>query len=344
MKIALVNTASPFVRGGAEILVDDLQEQLIRRGHQVRLFRLPFPDDYEVGLTELVLASKLLDFSSYDKVIAFKFPAYCVCHRHKTLWMFHQFRQVYDLYGEKDGLPDTKQAAALKHIITKLDTTEIGNVEKVFVNAEEVKNRLLTYNGIMSEVLTPPLLNVENYVSGKTGDYFYYPSRVTPLKRQDLVVQAMRYVKTPVRLVIAGKCTEPEYEQKIRSLIKEYELEKKVSYKNVWVEDEEKIRMLSNSLGVLYTPYLEDSCGFVTFEGFYSSKPVISCVDSGGTKEFITDSVTGYLTEAIPQALAEKMDYLYENRELAAQMGKCAREELLKKKITWDETVRRLLI
>ena len=83
MKIALVNTMTPFVRGGAEILVDDLRGQLAERGHQVELFRLPFPNDYAVGLPELVLASKLLDFSSYDRVIAFKFPAYCVCHRHR---------------------------------------------------------------------------------------------------------------------------------------------------------------------------------------------------------------------------------------------------------------------
>ena len=71
MKIALVNTFMPFLRGGAEILVDDLKKQLQKRGHQVTLFRLPFPSDYEVGLIELVLGSKLLDFTSYDKVIAF---------------------------------------------------------------------------------------------------------------------------------------------------------------------------------------------------------------------------------------------------------------------------------
>ena len=112
MKIALVNTMTPFVRGGAEILVDDLRGQLAERGHQVELFRLPFPNDYAVGLPELVLASKLLDFSSYDRVIAFKFPAYCVCHRHRTLWLFHQFRQVYDLFDKQDGLPRTTENEA----------------------------------------------------------------------------------------------------------------------------------------------------------------------------------------------------------------------------------------
>ena len=159
MKIALVNTMTPFVRGGAEILVDDLRGQLAERGHQVELFRLPFPNDYAVGLPELVLASKLLDFSSYDRVIAFKFPAYCVCHRHRTLWLFHQFRQVYDLFDKQDGLPRTTENEALRQLIARIDNTDIPTAEHVFVNAQEVQNRLRDYNAITSEILPPPLLN-----------------------------------------------------------------------------------------------------------------------------------------------------------------------------------------
>ena len=117
MKIALVNTITPFIRGGAEILVDDLFDQLQQRGHRVTLFRLPFPNEYEVQLQELVLAGKLLDFTSYDRVIAFKFPAYCVCHPHKVLWLFHQFRQVYDLYGKEYGIQETPEGRAVKKLV-----------------------------------------------------------------------------------------------------------------------------------------------------------------------------------------------------------------------------------
>lgn len=343
MKIALVNTFMPFLRGGAEILVDDLKEQLQKRGHQVTLFRLPFPSDYEVGLMELVLGSKLLDFTSYDKVIAFKFPAYCVIHRAKTLWMFHQFRQVYELYGTQDGLQDCDEARALQKIISELDVADIGSARRVYVNADEVANRLYKYNRLKSEVLTPPLLNHTSYYLEGYGDYIYYPSRVTALKRQHLAIEAMRYVKSDVKLVIAGRCTEPEYEHQLQELIKQHGLENKVKYENRWVEDEEKLEMIAGSLAMLYIPYLEDSCGFVTIEGFYSSKAVLTCYDSGGTKEFIEEGITGYFAQPTPQALAEKMDLLYRDREKTIEMGQNARREIERRNITWDETVRRLL-
>ena len=343
MKIALVNTMTPFVRGGAEILVDDLRNQLAARGHQITLFRLPFPNDFSVGLLSLVLSAKLMDFSSYDQVIAFKFPAYCVCHRHKKLWMFHQFRQVYDLFGAEDGLQVNHETKALQQIITEIDNTDIGEAEHVFVNAQEVANRLMRFNGICSEVLTPPLLNLVRYHEGESGDYIYYPSRVTSLKRQHLAIEAMQYVKTDVKLILAGRCAEPEYEETLRKLIREKRLEERVFYKNIWVEDEEKLEKLSQCLAVLYIPFLEDSCGFVTFEGFYSAKPVISCIDSGGTKEFITDGVTGYLTEPTPQALARRMDELFLDREKAIRMGKEAKKQVTAADLTWDKTIGSLL-
>ena len=153
----------------------------------------------------------------------------------------------------------------------------------------------------------------------------------------------MRYVKTKVRLVIDGICIGDAYDRQLRELIRTYHLESKVVYENRWVEDSEKIEKLSRSLGVLYIPYLEDSCGFVTYEGFYSGKPVLSCTDSGGTKEFITDGINGFLVDPTPEALAEKMDLLYKNRKKAQKMGQCAYKSIIEKDITWDSTIRRLL-
>lgn len=343
MRIALVNTISPFIRGGAEILVDDLKDQLERRGHQVILFRLPFPNAYQTDLPKLMLAAKLLDFTVYDRVIAFKFPAYCVCHSHKTLWMFHQFRQVYDLFGKTDGLADNEETRALKEIITNFDCMEIGDTEHLFVISGEVESRLHQYNGLASEIMTPPLLNTEQYHAGEYGDYLYYPSRINSLKRQLLAVEALHHTKTAVKLILDGICPDPEYDAEIQNTIAKYHLEDRVSYENRWVSDEEKIEKYSKCLGAVCIPYLEDSCSFVTYEAFYSEKPVIACTDSGGTKYFIEDGKNGYFAEPTPQSLAEKMDLLYLNKENAAAMGRCGRDTFLKRNITWDETIRRLL-
>ncbi|MCJ7856662.1 glycosyltransferase family 4 protein [Lachnospiraceae bacterium NSJ-143] len=344
MKIALFNTVSPFIRGGAEILVDDLYDELIKRGHTVTLFRVPFPNNYEIPLMNLILAVKLMDFSEYDRVIAFKFPAFYAVHSKKVLWFFHQFRQVYELFDKEYGLKSDDIGLSLKEIIKHNDTKEIGNAHIVYTNAHEVTNRLKKYNDLASVILPPPLKEWEKYNYKEYGNFIYYPSRITNLKRQHLAVEAMKYVKSDVKLVIDGVCSESDYLEKIYYIIKKYKLEDKIIMENRWVTDEEKIDKMSKCLGCLYIAYKEDSYGFVSMESFYSSKPVITFSDSGGTVELITNNKTGYFTDPTPQALAEAMDKLYTNRENTIKMGQAARKEIMDRNITWDETVRRLLL
>lgn len=344
MKVALFNTMTPYVRGGAEILVDDLLEQLRIRGHEADLYRIPFPNNFEIPLLETILATSMFRFDEYDRVIAFKFPAYCVNHPNKVMWMFHQFRQVYELYDKPYGLEANDYGKALQSIITNIDNERIPLSRNIYTNAQEVTNRLWTYNSIKSVVLNPPLLNMDDYYCNETGDYIYYPSRINSIKRQHLAVEAMKYVKSDIKIIISGKCEDDNYFKQIENTIKASKLQDKVQIENRWVSDKEKLDYLANSLAVMYIPYKEDSCGFVTMEGFYSSKPVISCTDSGGTVEFIDDNETGYFAEPDPKDIAKKMDLLYQNKKRTEKMGKKAREEILRRNINWDETVRRLLL
>jgi glycosyltransferase involved in cell wall biosynthesis len=74
-----------------------------------------------------------------------------------------------------------------------------------------------------------------------------------------------------------------------------------------------------------------------------SSKPVITCVDSGGPLEFVRGDATGLVTEPTAQALAAAMDTLWENRARAEAMGQAGRNHYDKYKISWHEVVSRLL-
>lgn len=344
MRVALLNSATPFVRGGAEILVDDLTEQLMLRGHSVQLYRLPFPNNYEQPLISTILAAQSLRLESYDRVISFKFPAYCIRHRSSAFWIFHQFRQVYELWDKEYGLKDTSDARAIRDLVREADRQAFSSARHVYTNAREVSNRLKTYNGFDSAVLPPPLKNVGEYHCGDTTDYIFYPSRITNLKRQHLAVEAMRHTKSKVRLYVVGRCTEPEYDQTIKELIRKYNLHDKVVYRNEWISDTEKIKLIADSLGMIYIPYKEDSCGFVTMEAFYASKPTISCTDSGGTYELITDGQNGLFAEPDPKSLARAMDALYEDKMTAVRMGEDGYREIVARNITWDETIRKLLL
>jgi glycosyltransferase involved in cell wall biosynthesis len=342
MRIALVNTTAPFVRGGAEILVDDLAHQLQAHGHEVILYRLPFPQSFGASLIAATEAARMLAVDEYDRLITFKFPAYCIKHHAKVIWMFHQFRQVYDLWDGKHGLHSGPSNKILRKIIKAVDEEDILRSRHVYTIAGEVSNRLKQYNNINSTVLYPPLQNSELYHNNMTGDYFFYPSRISDLKRQHLAIDAMRYVKSGVRLVIVG-VSEGSYLEQLKKLIHDNDLEKQVNLRNEWITDEEKRSLMANSLGVIFIPYREDY-GFVSLEASYSGKPVITCTDSGGTREFVQNAVNGFVVDPTSQAIAQAMDMLYDDRNLSERMGKVGLDAIIRRDITWPSTIRRLLI
>jgi len=344
MRIALLNTFIPFIYGGAEILVDDLAEQLRDYGHEVLLFRLPFPQSSEAPLFTSIEAARMLSFDEFDRVITFKFPAYCIKHHAKVIWMFHQYRQVYELWGEEYGIQPGALGESIRRLVVAADNEDIPRSRHIYTNSLEVLSRLKRFNSINATVLMPPLKKHELYYNEKADNYIYYPSRITPLKRQHLAIEAMCHVRSGVRLYITGLCEERMYFDKLKKLIHDNKLEKRVELRNEWISDEEKRSILAQALGVIYIPYKEDSCGFVSMEAFYSGKPVISCTDSGGTSELVNDGVNGYEVLPTPQAIAGAMDMLYEDKSRAERLGKSGMDGIMLRDITWPSTLRKLLI
>ena len=74
-----------------------------------------------------------------------------------------------------------------------------------------------------------------------------------------------------------------------------------------------------------------------------SSKPLITCTDSGGPLEFVRHEETGLIVEPQPEALALAMDKLWTDREQAKSWGERGRALYEKLNITWPNVVRRLL-
>ena len=137
MRIALFNIFFPYLRGGAEILVDDLFEQLQEHGHEVYLCRLPFPQSYEAPLVASIETARMLCFDEFDRVISFKFPAYCIRHHAKVIWLFHQFRQIYELWGGDYGLQPGPVSDSIRRIIKDADEVDIPSSRHIYTNSLE---------------------------------------------------------------------------------------------------------------------------------------------------------------------------------------------------------------
>ena len=345
MRIAIANAQVPFVRGGAEYLADSLAQKLQERGHQVVNLCIPFKWYPASAILEHVVGFRMLrvETGHPDLVIALKFPAYILPFPNKKVWLLHQFRQAYELWGTThQAFPNTPEGRRVRDMIIRADNIYLREAKEVYTNSRIVARRLLHYNGIgVNGILYPPLLRPELYRCADFGDYFFYPSRLNSMKRQVVAIEAMRFVKSGFRLVLAGKPDHDLYLEELRNLIKRHKLEEKVTLLG-WISEEEKARWMGHCYAALYIPYEEDSYGYVTLEAFHSGKPVLTFSDSGGTDEVITHGENGLILLPSAEALAAGMEELWADRQRAAQMGEAAHATLARYNIRWDHIVERL--
>jgi glycosyltransferase involved in cell wall biosynthesis len=277
-----------------------------------------------------------------DRVIGLKFPAYFIPHPNKVLWMVHQHRQAYDLWdntlSDLVGFPNGCQ---IRGAIREADTRLLPEAKKIFTISRNVSDRLKHYCGIDSTPLYNPPQHVEHFYYATAEDYFFFPSRVTATKRQSLVLEALAETRRAVRVRFAGPGDHPSNGEELKRQAKSLKVHDRVEWLGLLTE-EEKCHQYAHALGVIFPPMNEDY-GYVTLEAMLSSKPVITCVDSGGPLEFVRTNKTGLVTEATPKALAAAMDTLWENRAQAKAMGQAARAYYDQHKISWHEVVARLL-
>lgn len=346
MRIAIAMVQVPFARGGAEIHAEMLRDELKKRGHIVDIITIPFKWYPWESLVKSVNIGRMIDLTEasgdkIDRVIAMKFPAIYVKHDNKVLWLLHQHRQVYDMWGSGYGdVEYWENGEEIRQFIMECDKKYIPEAKHIFTNAQNTSNRLKKYCDIDSTALYHPPLNYEKLHCEGYEDFVFYPSRINTIKRQRLVVEAAKYIKSDAKVVIAGGGDTKEIEY-LKTLIKENHLEKKVVLAG-FISEEEKIDYYARCLCVYFGAYDEDY-GYITLEGFFSEKPVIVHTDSGGPLEFVEDNVNGYITEPDPRLIAEKIDHLYNNRSEAEKLGKAGKQSLVDKHMDWDYVIDQLL-
>jgi glycosyltransferase involved in cell wall biosynthesis len=347
MKIVIVSTIVPFVKGGGVFIVDWLEEMLIRYGHQVETLKIPFHSWYPEMLDQM-LGLRLLDVSeSADRLIAIRTPSYLMRHPNKVLWFIHHHRTAYDLWGTKyQEIPNTQEGLRYRDAIYSADNVAFREARRIFTNSKVVSARLKKFNGFDSEVLYPPVMRPERYRSDSYGDYILYVSRVVHHKRQDLAVEAMCHTRTRVRLVVAGTPDlgpTDRHLAEMRSFAEQHDLGDRVTFMAEWISEEEKVRLFANCLASIYIPFDEDSYGYSSLEAHHARRAVITTNDSGGPLELITHEENGFVVDPEPKAIAQAMDRLYKDRAMAQRMGEAGLRRIDELGITWDHTIARLL-
>jgi len=344
VRILICTPQVPFTSGGAELQVRNLCGALIEHGHQADIVAIPFQWHPPRQIIRSMLQWRMLDLTSVngqpiDMVVALKFPAYLVRHPNKVIWLTHQHRQAYDLMGTEYGdLGAGDEATAVRDAIAGADTRLIPEARRVYTISRTVAARLLRFNAIRGEPLYHPAPNADSLRCNGYGDYVFYPSRLDRLKRQELLIEAMAQVKTAARCVMAGAGPD---ERRLRELIARLGVQDRVRMLG-FVSDKEMIDWYSNALAVYFGPFGEDY-GYVTLEAFQAQKAVLALNDGGAPLEFVRDGVNGFILPPEPGAIARKIDLLFENRALAADLGQRGFEVIGGLGLGWDKVVRKLL-
>jgi glycosyltransferase involved in cell wall biosynthesis len=337
MKIALVSSVAPFVNGGYRNIVNWLGPELLKAGHEVETIWLPFDDSIDQILPQMINYRFMRLEESCDRIVTFRPPAHLISHPDKICWFIHHQRIFYDLWGTQySPLPETPRWQSIRAHIVSADTHGLREASAVFSNSQVVADRLRRYNGISSQVLYPPIANPERFFNETWGSELVFICRIERHKRQHLAIEAMKHVKTPVRLRVCGMSGDSRYLESLVELIRTECLEDRVTLDNRWISEGEKAHLLAIALANVYLPADEDSYGYPTLEAAHSSKATISTEDAGGVREFVVDEETGIITAASPLALAEIFDRLYLDRALAERLGTEAKKRISDLKIDWQ--------
>jgi glycosyltransferase involved in cell wall biosynthesis len=340
VRIAVCAPQVPFVRGGAEILTQNLVDQLRRREHEAELVTIPFKWYPRARVLTEALLWRLADLEEsegrpIDLVIATKFPSYAVRHPNKVVWLIHQFRQAYEMDGTPLGQfgPDPFDRAT-RRAIHRLDQVGLGESQKLFAISQNVAMRLRTGNGLEAEVLRPPPQQLD-YRCEEYGDFVLSVGRLDRAKRVDLLVQAVA-VDPRLKAVVVGEGPDGP---RLEELVHKLGLEGRLTFAGR-VERDELARLYATCLAVFYAPVDED-LGFVPYEAFLSQKPVVSTNDAGGPLEVVSDQKTGLVCEPEPAAVARAVARLASSHDEARAWGRSGMK--LAEQASWDNVVDRLL-
>lgn len=347
-RILVLGVKVPFTHGGQEVLVSSLVKKLRECGHEADTIELPYNPLPKENLLAQVALWRSLDLTTFagvkiDLVIGTKFPSYYARHPRKSVWLVHQLRSIYDLYGGPySDIGDDPRDEVVRTLLTRGDEQALKECTFRAAISENVARRLEVFNGLPAKVLYPPLAFGDRYRSERPEPYILAVGRICRIKRLDLIINALPHIEN-LSLKVVGVCDEPGTIEFLHNEIAKHNISSRVEFLGR-VDDEQLIALYARATAVYYAPYDEDY-GYVTLEAMASGRPVVTATDSGGTLEFISNGKNGYVADPTPVAVATAFNTIVREQQFE-QLSRCARmsvEELGILEQSWEGVIQHLL-
>lgn len=374
-------TPVPFTRGGAERAWTGLYGALLDAGHEAEMVKLPVRESTlaEVAAGYRVFAA--LDLDHFDVVISSKYPAWICPHPRHVLWMFHPLRGLYDTYGHfgiptapgpvqpataalLDAVGQPARRSAVGDVLDQLDAAVaalgadhpdlalpgpvsrlvVRWLDRVALDPTEIARHVALSRtvatradylpeGVGARVAHAPSDLAPPRPGGGPRSHLFTASRLDHPKRLDLLIGAMAHVPGRLPLLIGG--TGPD-EARLRALAVGDPRIRFVGF----VPDDELADLYGDAVAVPFVP-LDEDYGLIAVEAMAAGTPVVTCIDSGGPAELVTNGADGLVVAPDPVALGRALAALVADPERAVRLGTAARRRAAR--ISWPAAIRTLL-
>ncbi|MEA2175641.1 MAG: hypothetical protein QOD00_3233 [Blastocatellia bacterium] len=138
-----------------------------------------------------------------------------------------------------------------------------------------------------------------------------------PEKNIKLVIESLARLREPrPSLVWIANVAEPVHLEELKQLATDLDVHAEIK---INVSDEQVVQLLNSALMMVYAPRLEPF-GYAPLEANACGLPVIA-VAEGGVRETVVNRANGLLVSPQPQAIAEAIQSLIDDKEYAAQLG-----------------------
>ena len=188
-------------------------------------------------------------------------------------------------------------------------------------------------SGILDKLRETPLIEHQG-----ANFRFVHNGRLVPHKGTDLAIKAVARTKNPVHLDIIGRGPTLDGLKKLTTDLK---VGDRVHFVDWFKDHDEMLRSVRRYRAFVF-PSLAEANGIVVQEAMMMGLPVI-CANWGGPSLLVTPetgiAIEPTSEEAVIQGLADAMDKLGGDGDLAARMAAAGRQIALDRGFTWADLI-----
>ena len=312
-KLRIAQLSTPFISvpppnyGGTELVVYNITEGLVKRGHKVTLFA---PGDSKTTANLVSPFSKALFYERMEELfspLAFKLfwvhslPTIYHCvfpfEQAKNFDIIHNHLHYFGLFfGSLVKTPTIHTyhgdfSTAMKSPIERLILEKYKSSYWTAISESQRRNCPIKLNfvGVVHHGIP---IEKFIFVDKPKENYLAWLGRITPKKGVETAIKVAKTIKIPLKIAAVIHERDREFfETKIKP-----EIDNKLVFFVGPLNFQEKVKFLGEAKVLLYPVTWEEPFGLVMIEAMACGTPVIG-FSQGAVPEIIIDEETGYLIE-----------------------------------------------